>query len=62
MADKAHWAEGWVLLAVLYAGRAEAPADLATIVGAADHINHAILTRGSRAGTGNFLTGFSLGC
>lgn len=38
--------DAWVLLAVLYAARVDAPADLARVVGCADYINHAILTLG----------------
>ncbi len=37
------WSDGWILLAVIYAGGGEA-ASLEAVVAAADYINHAILT------------------
>lgn len=44
------WEDAWVLLAVLYAARVDAPADLARVIAGADYINHATLTLGELDG------------
>ena len=38
------WADAWFLLAVSYISRNGEPAKLSDVIGAADYINHAILT------------------
>jgi hypothetical protein len=38
------WSDAWFLLAISYASRNGEPASLSTVIGAADYINHAILT------------------
>ena len=38
------WSDAWFLLAVSYVSRSGEPARMSAVIGAADYINHAILT------------------
>ena len=43
MKPQYQWSDAWILLAIIYAGKEEA-ATLSEVVGAADYIQHAIVT------------------